>query len=240
MVDLTDLKSIPGEIWDALLDLASQRPDGWCLIGAQMVSLHGREYGRTPPRGTVDADVLVNVRIVQNQMARFARLLVNSGYDLEGVDTTGIGHRFTNGRVKIDLLAPDGLAKVKANLTTIPPARTVSVPGGTQALNRSHLVDVKRGNRTGKIPCPNLLGAILIKSRAVEVDDVPESQLSDLAFLFSLVEDPRLLTSQFQGKERSWLRRRKELLDRDHRAWRRLTDKEADNGNIALRIMAKL
>jgi len=238
MVDLTAIDSASGAVWDALLDLASRQPTGWTLVGAQMVALHGRERGRVPPRGTVDADVLVDVRIVENATARFSKLLVDSGYELEGVDAFGVGHRFTDGRVKIDVLAPDGLERGKAHLTTIPPARTISVPGGTQALGLSRLVDIKRGSRTGQISCPDLLGAILLKARAVEVDDVPESQLSDLAFLLGLVEDPRQLASQFQGKERTWLRRREELMDRYQRAWRNLPDEDADNGHIAFRIMA--
>ncbi|MBW1808879.1 MAG: hypothetical protein JRJ19_01980 [Deltaproteobacteria bacterium] len=205
-----------------------------------MVALHGREHGRIPPRATQDADVLVNLRIVQDGTARFSRLLVQSGYELEGVDAFGVGHRFTDGRVKIDVLAPDGLAKGKTQLITIPPARTVSVPGGTQALRRSRRVDIKRGVRTGQIQCPDLLGAVLVKARAVEVADLPESQLIDLVFLFALIDDPRQLIGQFQGREQSWLRRRKELLDREHRAWRYLSVEDADNGHIAFRIMAGL
>lgn len=240
MVDLTPLDAVSGEVWDALLDLSSRQPEGWTLIGAQMVALHGWALDRTPPRVSIDADVLVNVRIVQNGTAIFSRLLVDSGYELEGVDVYGVGHRFTHGRVKIDVLAPDGLSKGKSRLTTIPPARTVSVPGGTQALGRSHPMDIKRGVRRGQIPCPDILGALLIKARAVEVDDVPESQLLDLSFLCSLVEDPRQLLSRFRGKEQSWLRRRKELLNRDHWAWRALSDEDGDNGHIAFRILIGL
>jgi len=238
MVDLTGIDPLSGAIWDELLELAVRRPEGWTLVGAQMVALHGRQRDRTPPRATSDADVLVDVRIVPEGTARFSKLLVENGYELEGVDSFGVGHRFTNGRVKIDLLAPDGLPKRKKHLVTLPPARTVSVPGGTQALRRTQLVDIKRKTRTGRIPCPDLLGAILLKARAVEVDDLPASQLSDLAFLLGLVEDPRELIGQFQGKERSWLRRRKELSDRNHRVWREQPEEEADNGHIAFKILA--
>jgi hypothetical protein len=237
MVDLTDIDSVSGAIWDALIDLASRQPGGWTLVGAQMVALHGRQRDRTPPRATSDADVLVDVRIVPEGTARFSKLLVENGYELEGIDSFGVGHRFTKGRVKIDLLAPDGLGRGKKHLVTLSPARTVAIPGGTQALRRTWLVDIKRKARTGRIPCPDLLGAILLKARAVEVDDVPASQLSDLAFLLSLVEDPRKLVGQFQGKERSWLRRRKELSDRNHRVWREQPEEEADNGHIAFRIL---
>ncbi len=240
MVDLTELDSATGEVWDALLDLAAKKSQGWTLIGAQMVALCGWEHGRVTPRATTDADVLVNARVARQGTTRLSRLLVDSGYRLEGVDTFGVGHRFSNGRVRIDVLAPDGLTRGKTRLVTVPPARTICVPGGTQALARTRPVDVRRASRTGRIPCPDLLGAILIKARAVEVDDVPESQLSDLAFLLGLVEDPRQLAKGFRGKERSWLRRHRELMDRNHRAWRGLADQDADNGHIAFRIMTGL
>jgi hypothetical protein len=241
VVDLTSLDLASGAVWDALLDLATKQPQGWTLVGAQMVALHGHERGRILARSTVDADLLVNVRAVQEGTAQLSQLLIDSGFELEGVDAFGVGHRFTDGRVKIDVLAPDGLAKGKPELTiTIPPAHTVSVPGGTQALRRSRPVEIKRGERTGHIPRPDLLGAILVKTRAVEVDDLPEAQLSDLAFLLGLIEDPRQLATQFQGKERGWLRRRKELLEREHPAWRDLPQEEADGGHIAFRIMTGL
>ena len=63
MVDLTQVDPVSGALWDALLDLASSRPDGWTLVGAQMVILHGLQRGRTLARATVDADVLVDVRM---------------------------------------------------------------------------------------------------------------------------------------------------------------------------------
>jgi hypothetical protein len=238
VLDLSGLDATAGPAWDALLDLASRKPEGWTLIGAQMVAVHGWERGRNLPRATVDVDVLVNVRVIQDGTAGFSRVLVADGYELEGVDAFGIGHRFSNGRIKVDVLAPDGLAGGKTRLTTVPPARTVSVPGGTQALRRSRQVEIKRGSRAGQIPCPDLLGAILLKARAVEVGDVPEAQLSDLAFLLGLVEDPRRLGQQLQGRERGWLRRRRKLLDRSDKAWRDLPEEMADNGCIAFRILS--
>lgn len=72
------------------------------------------------------------------------------------------------------------------------------------------------------------------------MDDLPDAQRGDLAFLLSLVEDPRALATELRGKERSWLRRRAELLERDHPAWRALTVEDAANGYLALRILAGL
>lgn len=157
-----------GAVWDVLLDLAAVQARGWTLVGAQMVVLHGHERGRMLDRATADADVLVDVRLIQD---------------------------------------------------------------GTRP------VDIQRGERTGQIPCPDLLGAILVKARAVEVDDLPDAQRGDLAFLLSLVEDPRQLSAELRGRERSWLRRRAELLDRGHPAWKTLASEVAANGYAALRIL---
>ncbi len=239
MVDLTGLDPLSGAVWDTLLDLADLQPDGWTLVGAQMVILHGLQRGRTLARSTIDADVLVDVRVLRGGTARMSQLLLDRGFELDGVDAFGVGHRFKGGMVRIDVLAPDGLGSNLPRLTTtVPPARTVSVPGGTQALHRTRKVEVSWGTRVGAIPCPDLLGAILVKARAVDVDDVPEAQLADLAFLLTLVDDPRELVAQLRGKERTWLRRRTELMDRRCRAWRSLTEGDADDGHIALRILA--
>lgn len=240
MIDLPAHDPLTTAIWRRLIELTAIQPVGWALVGAQMVALHGHEHGKTPPRSTTDADVLVNVRAVQDATEQFSRLLVAHDLRLDGVSPEGIGHRFTDGTVKIDVLAPDGLDKRRARLTTVPPARTISVPGGTQALARTRFVDVRLGELTGRIPRPNLLGAILVKARAVDVDDVPDAQREDLAFLLTLVSDPREAVAELRGKERSWLRRRKELLERTGKPWRRLPDDDADNGHIALRIISGL
>jgi len=122
----------------------------------------------------------------------------------------------------------------------VPPARTLNVPGGTQALRRTQLVEIRLGDLVGQIPRPTLLGAILIKARAVEVDDVPDAQLSDLAFLLSLVEDPRALAGELRGKERTWLRRRRELHQRNARVWHDLLEDDADNAHISYCIFTGL
>ena len=69
---------------------------------------------------------------------------------------------------------------------------------------------------------------------------MPSAQPGDLAFLLSLVRDPRQLADELRGKERSWLKRRKELHERNAAAWRDLPDEEADNGHIAYCIIAEV
>jgi hypothetical protein len=230
------------DLWARLLALSALQPDGWSLVGAQMVALHAYEHRKAPPRGTAAADVLVSVRVAPDAIERICRLLVRLQLHLDGVSAGGVGHRFTDveRKVRIDVLAPDGLDRKRARLTTVGPAHTVCVPGGTQALHRSEPVDVRLGELRGQIPRPDLLGAILIKARAVEVDDAPEAQRGDLAFLLSLVRDPRALVGQLHGKERAWLRRRRELLDRTAAWWRLLPPDDAEDGQLAFRIIAGL
>lgn len=228
------------DLWSALVELQKNLPMEWTLIGAQMVALHGLELEKQPPRATTDADLVVNARVVGVEVAGFARALEKAGYQLEGINAEGIGHRFSNNRVSLDLLAPDGIESARIDLTTIKPARTISVPGSTQALRRSELMSVTINGREGRIPRPNLLGAILVKARAVDVDDVPESQLQDLAFLLSLVSDPHEIQEGITSTERGWLRRRTELAGREAKAWSTLSPEDADNGFAALRILADL
>ena len=223
-------------IWQALIDLGRHQPRGWTLIGAQMVALHAAEHNRAGPRSSRDADVLVNVRLVQDGTQLLSRTLMQLGFQFLGAGPEGIGHRFRRGPAEIDILAPDGLGR-RTELTTLPPARTVSVPGGAQALARTEIVDVSIAGDAGIIPRPNLLGAILLKCRAIDVDDAPNSQRLDLASLLSLANNPRVLATDVTLNERRWLRRRTDLLNPEAPAWRSLGH-EAETAHSALRILA--
>lgn len=53
------------EIWTTLCELAAAKPDGWTLIGGQMVLLHALEHNAEPSRISTDLDILVNARVVR-------------------------------------------------------------------------------------------------------------------------------------------------------------------------------
>lgn len=222
------------DLWGALLEVADHEPENWTLVGAQMVLLHALEHDRTPPRRTSDLDVIVNVRSVAMTPSRFASTLKSLGYELEGVNADGVGHRFRRGRVKFDVLLPDGIGR-RAKREITPGARTVEVPGGTQALRRTQMVSAQSESRSGSVPRPDLLGAILVKTRAVAVGDVPDAQREDLAFLLSLVSDPYAMSGDLTSTERKWLRRRRELLDSSATAWRSVDN--ADDGRLVLEVL---
>src|SRR5712691_9914775 len=162
MINIPSLGDPWDAVWETLVDLQEQQPNGWTLIGAQMVALHGMERDRMPPRRSQDADLLANVRAIQDATRRLSQALVQRGFEMDPPNLDGLSHRFRSDRVSIDLLAPDGLGQ-RADLRTIPPAHTLEVPGGTQALNRSELVDITIATRAGLVPRPNLLGAIVLK-----------------------------------------------------------------------------
>lgn len=113
----------------------------------------------------------------------------------------------------------------------------MQVPGGTQALERTELVPVAFGDRSGLVPRPSLLGALVGKAVAVEVDDVPEAQRLDLALLLSLVDDPLDMADQLTRKDRQRLRARSEMVDADQRAWASLPPDAADRAQAAYRLL---
>ena len=223
------------QVWESLLELRTRYPDGWTLIGARMVTLYALEYGRTPPRFSLDADALVNVRLIPHGTERFSTLLLELGYELIDVSGFGHGHRFRRGGVDIDVLAPDGLNSIDRRIT-VPPLYTVEVPGGSQALQRTEVVEVEFGGRRGALPRPNLLGAILVKTRAIAVDDAKDSQRLDVAFLLTLVGDPQGAGSTITSAEKRWLRAHPEMNDPD-RAWWRAQESQREWGLFVLRTL---
>lgn len=233
------LPTLPGyddDLWLALIELTALRPGEWTLIGGQMVFLHAMEHGVRPPRVSTDLDVLVNARVVTGGVKEFVAGLEVAGFVLAGASPEGLAHRYKREGVSVDVLAPEGLGS-RTDLTTTPPGRTLQVPGGTQALDRTELVPVVFGGRDGFVPRPSVLGAIVGKCVAVDVDDVPEAQRLDLALLLSLVEDPIELAAQLTKKDRQRLRARSEMVEASHAVWSSLLPDDADRGRAALRLL---
>jgi predicted nucleotidyltransferase len=222
-------------LWRATAELATALPKGsWTLVGAQMVFLMAYEHDLPIGRTSGDVDLMMDVRALTGATQEASTTLERLGYELDPPSPDGRAHRFRRGDDVVDVLAPDG-AGARASLLTIPPGRTIAVAGGTQALERSRRVPVLLEGREIELPRPSVLGAILIKARAVDVAEDPDKHRRDLALLLAMVDDPRSLRDEMRKTERGWLRRRGELLDPRHPAWR--TTPGAEEARIALEIL---
>jgi hypothetical protein len=108
---------------------------------------------------------------------------------------------------------------------TTPPARTVQVPGGTQALDRAEVVDVsvsglgRTRRAAGRVRRPNLLGALVAKAAAttIPVRNNPDRDWQDAALLLARVRDPFELAREVGRTDRRRLLVLRELEDRRHR-----------------------
>lgn len=239
MIDIPAETERERVLWWTLMDL-SERERHWTLIGARMVELHALEHNRVLARFSLDADALADARMRNpNPVRHLAEILAADGFTLATPSAFGAAHTFVKGEVEIDVLAPEHLGETSEQARiTIPPAHTVGVPGGRQALARSERVRIRVDRREGVVPRPTLLGAILVKSRAVDVDDTPDGQRSDLALLLSMVDDADLLAEGLVGEERSWIRARAEMNDLQGSAWIGLDSSYVRRGVSALRILA--
>ena len=204
-----------------------------------MVTLHGLEHGRTDTRPSVDGDVLVDIRSDRAALREVAAFFTQQSFDPDP-GPGGLLHRFKRELdadfIVVDVLAPDNVGS-RADLTTRPPGRTLQVPGGTQALRRVERVLVTVADRSGEIPRPNVLGAIIAKAAASDLPGDPDRHLRDLAFLLSLAPDPVRSRSELSPAERRSLRRCA-LIARRHRIWNTLPGAEANAGHAALSLLA--
>jgi len=194
------------EVWEILTRIETDLPGSWVLVGGLMVLLHGLEAGQLPLRQTTDADALVNVRLRPRATQELSAWLLGTGFEFEGSSVTGTGHRFSNGGVTVDVLAPDNLGQ-RADTRTVPPSRTVQVPGGTRLLQDAALCPVRlASNSIGYVPRPSLAAAIVGKAAALDLDDA-ERHVEDLVFLLGLVKDPRDIAARISKGDVRRLRR---------------------------------
>lgn len=247
----------PGQLqsWHVLLDLAEYDLEHWCLIGGLMVYLHAAEAGVVTPRSTDDIDVVVNVMSKPDATRWLSSWLVDQGFSLDGVSPEGIGHRFVKqadpgpGSIRIDVLAPDNLGP-RAKLVTKPPARTIEVPGGRQAVQRSEIVDVRvmsgvnlvQVPRTGPVRRPTILSALLVKAAATRIAGRrnPERDYQDAAVLLASVLDPiELRDALDKGTkgDRKLARRLEPMLDTGHGAWEVLEPSQRTRGQATLSFL---
>ena len=229
--------------WRLLLRLAGdpQAPP-WVLVGGLMVELHAHEHGAAPPRETEDADVLVDLRARPGGLRWMVDWLQRHDLHLASVGPDDIGHRFVSSAgVSVDVLAPDHLGG-RADLRTVPPARTIEAVAGTALLRRSQAVRITYGEEIGTVHRPDVASAVLGKYRAyAEGAAAPgrprERHLEDAALLLSLLPDPRAAATELPPADCRRVGALAELLQENHPAWR-ATTRPAD-GQAALALLAR-
>ena len=182
---------------------------------------------------------MTDVRAGSRALGALVEELASLAFVLEGISADGIGHRYVRPAqpraVVVDVLAPEGLG-AKADLTTTPPGRTLETPGGTQALNRTELVDLVHEGRRGSVPRPSLLAAIVSKAAAVTLPK-PARHYRDLALLCSLVTDPFVMAAELGKKDRQRLWMARGLLDDADPAWVLVPERLRRQGQIAFSLL---
>jgi hypothetical protein len=201
-------------LWASALRLAGDfgAEERWVLVGGLMVQLYAIERKRAS-RLTTDVDFLGDSRRRPAMTVQMANALQERGAEMAmpPVSDENLGYRFEVEGSIVEILGSEG---VRNDPKTLGKYTTFQVPGGTQALARSEVVEVSLYDRE-PVPVrrPNLLGAILIKTRALAKQrDKFESDRQDLIRLLSFVEDPRALAGELKGNERKWLREVEGLL----------------------------
>jgi Protein of unknown function (DUF3040) len=193
-------------LWQTMAAVAEQLGDDerWCLVGGLMVAVFAMQAAQTP-RVTTDIDVLADARARPSGTTWATRRLEEMGATLAEVD--GLdgqrGFRFKLRDQIIDVLAPDGLGKAA---TTAGKLETIQIPGGTQALKRTEVVEIVVDGVASRMRRPILLGAVLLKARALPVHSRPEDQREDMIALLALADDPHSMRQSITQTERRWLR----------------------------------
>lgn len=231
-------------LWERALALAGDLGEGptWALIGGMMVQLHAAEH-RRQQRFTDDIDVLGDSRRRPPATRLIVETIRRHGGEMEDPPSSAedLGYKFDIHGDTVEVLGTDG---VRSDPRTIGRYVTIQVPGGTQALNRSEVVMVSiDGAPPVAVRRPDLLGAILIKARAVAQTrrEKFESDGQDLVLLLSLVADPRALaaSSKLKNSERKWLRDIEKKVAFSDPALQSLFDPETlTRARLAFRLLA--
>lgn len=205
-VEIPELPGADKAVWHAVLDLADADLPRWVLAGGLMVQLYLYEAGATPHRATTDVDAVVDVSVrALRATEEFARRLQDDLHmRMEPPNADDVGHRFTrHDGATVDVLAADFGERPRPH-ATIPPAKTVEVPGGRGLLADAQEVRVIHDGRSGVVERPSLIAAIVGKWRAfAEIAahrEDPDRHLRDAARLLTVVDPDAVAATSGQRK----------------------------------------
>ena len=176
------------------------RSDRWCLVGGLMVLVAGRLEGARDHRATrtKDGDILIDVVADPTALAAVVEECRSYGFDFprhDWPDDEGFARcTLVAHSAQVDLLCPDDAAE---HQLVAGGARSLAIPGGRRALEVAEPVTVLLGDDWAPVDVcvPTLYGALAVKAAAA-TDPRTRSQsrhLEDVAFLLSIVDDPRRL-----------------------------------------------
>lgn len=230
--------------WRLLVELATTpSAPRWVLIGGMLVELHAHERGVAPPRATVDADVLVDVRTDPGGTATVATWLTDRGLVPDTPGYQAVAHRFRrDDGVVVDLLAPDHLGE-RADLTTVAPAQTVPAVAGRRLTAAAQPVRVTYRGQAGVVQRPPVAATLVGKCRAYQHDrqvgsDRPaERHLDDAVLLLSLLADPRGAVADLSRRDRRCLARLRQALPPEAARW--AAAPAPDEARAALALLAQ-
>ncbi len=207
IIDLDSAVVADSQLWRALLQIAEQLdPHDWVLVGGQMVALHGYIHGNVPPRTSEDIDLLANVLVRSASLQNCASAAESINLTARPSLTGKRLQRFEGDGIRVDLLIPDHLPRHL--VPRLRGHRPVSIAGGQRALDRAHQIRVRLGDLQATVVLPDLRGAIVLKARASVADNRDaERHDNDIAFLCSLIDDPRQIAAELDLKERRYLRK---------------------------------
>jgi len=172
-----------------LLDISDLIPDGWTLIGGQLVHLHCFERNSFPTRATTDIDAVLDIRTYPEMLFTFTKVLKDLGFSSPLTNQGPHQHRWIREEAVIDVLIASNLGERSSGRVGVTGSTTISTIGAQGALNRSEKVFIQIGSRKGIINRPHLMGSIIMKCAAFSnfQDEARNRHLIDLLTLLALV-----------------------------------------------------
>lgn len=239
VIDLGAIDDESRQLWREAVAVMAELEGPWTLVGGLMVQLHAVRHNQLDMRVTVDVDILADSRSRPSGTERIGAQLERLGF-VPAPDhilrDPPTAFRFERDGMIVDLLAPDHGGR-RSPPKSVDGLQTLEVAGGTQALARSEAVAVRLDGRQVEIRCPDLVGAILMKARAL-ISRRRTKDRDDLVILLACIDDPVDLHKQIKRTEGNWLRRAErpfaledsELLDR-------LPADQLERARVAFRLL---
>lgn len=203
--------------WLGLFDLADRMPDGWTLVGGQMVQLHCFERDFEPVRATTDVDTVLHVREQPNALMSITQVLSEIGFVTDLAMSVGdINHRWRRDEAVIDVLIPRFLGPVGSARPDIHGAPGLETPGAQKQIDRSEQVTVVIGDRFAVINRPTIVGSLIGKASALLLPGDVRRHLEDFVVMAVLVRPEDFASDRLNRLDMDRLTHAIGKLRRDH------------------------